>query len=131
MGLGGVGLSAMLGAKASGARQIIGIDPVKYKRDGAKQLGADLVLDPADRNVVEKLGDATSGGLDYVFFEVGEVEAIQLAYAVTGRGGTTIKDYLIPPKIFQLVMYNLLVEERTIKGSFWAAVFQKEIYLII
>ena len=40
VGLGGVGLSAMLGSKASGARQIIGIDPIKYKRDGAKQLGA-------------------------------------------------------------------------------------------
>ena len=45
VGLGGVGLSAMLGAKASGARQIVGIDPVKYKRDGAKQLGADMVFD--------------------------------------------------------------------------------------
>jgi len=97
VGLGGVGLSALLGARASGARQIVGIDPVKYKRDGAKQLGADMVFDPEDRDVVKKIRDATCGGLDYVFEAVGEVEAIELAYAITGRGGTTTSSGLSHP----------------------------------
>ena len=119
VGLGGVGLSAMLGAKASGARQIIGIDPVAYKRDGAKQLGADLVFDPNDPHVVEKVKDATGGGLEYVFEAVGEVEAIELAYAVTGRGGTTTSSGLShPSKDFAVNHVQLVQEERTIKGSF-------------
>ena len=119
VGLGGVGLSAMLGAKASGARQIIGIDPVKYKRDGAKQLGADLVFDSEDPDIVEKIKDVTNGGLDYVFEAVGEVEAIELAYAVTGRGGTTTSSGLShPSKAFSINHVQLVAEERTIKGSF-------------
>ncbi len=119
VGLGGVGLSAMLGAKASGARQIIGIDPVKYKRDGAKQLGADMVFDSEDRDVIKKIRDATSGGLDYVFEAVGEVEAIELAYAITGRGGTTTSSGLShPSKNFSVSHVQLVAEERTIKGSF-------------
>ena len=119
VGLGGVGLSAMLGAKASGARQIIGIDPVAYKRDGAKQLGADLVFHPNDPHVVEKVKDATGGGLEYVFEAVGEVEAIELAYAVTGRGGTTTSSGLShPSKDFAVNHVQLVQEERTIKGSF-------------
>ncbi len=119
VGLGGVGLSAMLGAKASGARQIIGIDPVQYKRDGAKQLGADMVFDSEDIDVVEKIRNATNGGLDYVFEAVGEVEAIELAYAVTGRGGTTTSSGLShPSKNFSVSHVQLVSEERTIKGSF-------------
>lgn len=119
VGLGGVGLSAMLGAKAAGARQIVGIDPVKYKRDGARQLGADLVFDPNDPDVVEKVKDATGGGLEYVFEAVGEVEAIELAYAVTGRGGTTTSSGLShPSKNFAVSHVQLVSEERTIKGSF-------------
>ena len=119
VGLGGVGLSAMLGAKASGARQIIGIDPVKYKRDGAKQLGADLVFDPEDPDVVEKIKAVTNGGLEYVFEAVGEVEAIELAYAITGRGGTTTSSGLShPSKAFSVNHVQLVAEERTIKGSF-------------
>ena len=39
--------------------------------------------------VIEKVKDASGGGLEYVFEAVGEVEAIELAHAVTGRGGTT------------------------------------------
>ena len=119
VGLGGVGLSAMLGARASGARQIVGIDPVKYKRDGAKQLGADMVFDSKDRDIVKKIRDATCGGLDYVFEAVGEVEAIELAYALTGRGGTTTSSGLShPSKNFSVSHVQLVAEERTIKGSF-------------
>ena len=86
-----------LGAKAAGARQVIGIDPVAYKRDGAKQLGADQVFDSNDPHVIEKVKDASGGGLEYVFEAVGEVEAIELAYAVTGRGGTTTSSGLSHP----------------------------------
>lgn len=119
VGLGGVGLSVLLGAKAAGARQIIGIDPVKYKRDYAKQLGADLVLDPADHGIVQKTKQLTQGGLEYVFEAVGEIDAIELAFAITARGGTTTSSGLSHPSHDFKVNHNQLVaEERTIKGSF-------------
>ena len=126
VGLGGVGLSAMLGAKAAGARQVIGIDPVAYKRDGAKQLGADQVFDSNDPHVIEKVKDASGGGLEYVFEAVGEVEAIELAYAVTGRGGTTTSSGLShPSKNFSVNHVQLVAEERTIKGSFLGSCIPK------
>ena len=126
VGLGGVGLSAMLGAKAAGARQVIGIDPVAYKRDGAKQLGADQVFDSNDPHVIEKVKDASGGGLEYVFEAVGEVEAIELAYAVTGRGGTTTSSGLShPSKNFSVSHVQLVAEERTIKGSFLGSCIPK------
>ncbi len=119
VGLGGVGLSAMLGARAAGARKVVGIDPVKYKRDGAKQMGADMVFDSNDPDVVEAIREATGGGLEYVFEAAGETEAIELAYAITARGGTTTSSGLSnPSKNFSVSHVQLVSEERTIKGSF-------------
>ena len=126
VGLGGVGLSALLGAKAAGARQVIGMDPVKYKRDIAKQLGADLTFDTTDSDIVEKVKDATRGGLEYVFEAVGEVEAIELAYEVTGRGGMTISSGLShPAKNFSVNHSKLVAEERIIKGSYLGSCIPK------
>lgn len=49
-GLGPIGMSAVQGARIQGAKTIIGIDPIKYRRDLALKLGATHVLDPnADR----------------------------------------------------------------------------------
>lgn len=45
-GLGPIGVSAVQGAKIQGAKTIIGIDPIKYRRDLALKLGATHVLDP-------------------------------------------------------------------------------------
>jgi S-(hydroxymethyl)glutathione dehydrogenase / alcohol dehydrogenase len=45
-GLGPIGISAVQGARIQGAKTIIGIDPIKYRRDLATKLGATHVLDP-------------------------------------------------------------------------------------
>jgi S-(hydroxymethyl)glutathione dehydrogenase/alcohol dehydrogenase len=45
-GLGPIGISAVQGARIQGAKTIIGIDPIKYRRDLAMKLGATHVLDP-------------------------------------------------------------------------------------
>jgi S-(hydroxymethyl)glutathione dehydrogenase/alcohol dehydrogenase len=45
-GLGPIGISAVQGARIQGAKTIIGIDPIKYRRDLAMKLGATHVIDP-------------------------------------------------------------------------------------
>ena len=45
-GLGPVGMSAVQGARIQGAKTIIGVDPIKYRRDLALKLGATAVIDP-------------------------------------------------------------------------------------
>ena len=48
IGCGGVGQSAVQAAVLAGPSQVIGVDPVAFKRDSALRAGATTVLDPAD-----------------------------------------------------------------------------------
>ena len=119
VGLGGTGLAAVMGAKALGARYIVGIDALDDKLDWGKRLGCDAVFNALDNNVVEKVRDATGGGLEYMFECVGKVEAMELAYRLTKRGGTTTSSGLSHPATNFCVQHvNLVTEERTIKGSY-------------
>lgn len=56
-GLGGVGLSAIMGAKIVGARIIVGIDRVKKRLDLAKELGATHVIDSSSLEEGKTLSD--------------------------------------------------------------------------
>ncbi len=61
----------------------------------------------------------TNGGVDYAFECVGSGKAMELAYSVTRRGGTTCSSGLSDPKDnFAIQHVNLVAEERTIKGSY-------------
>jgi len=78
-GLGPMGLGTLCVARHLGAR-VIGVEPVAYRRELAKRLGAETVLDPADGHVVERLRDLTGGaGLDRVFECSGDGEALHFA----------------------------------------------------
>lgn len=119
VGLGGTGLAALLGAKAAGASRVVGLDPLPYKRGLAKKLGADEVFDASAEDVVEQVKDATGGGVNYAIECVGKVEAMELAYAVTKRGGTTVTSGLShPDHKIQISHVNMVVEERTMIGSY-------------
>jgi alcohol dehydrogenase len=119
IGLGGIGLAALLGAKASGAKQIIGIDLLQSKLDLAMELGATAVLNAGDADVVEQLKAMTNGGVDFAFECVGLAKAMELSYLVTRRGGTTCSSGLSHPNDnFKVQHVNLVAEERTIKGSY-------------
>lgn len=119
VGLGGVGLAAMLGAKAAGARLVVGLDIHDNKLEIGRQLGADACFDANDDDVVDKVKEATGGGCEYVIECVGKVEAMNLAYKITKRGGTTVTCGLSHPATsFEVQHVNLVTEERTIKGSY-------------
>jgi alcohol dehydrogenase len=119
VGLGGVGLAAILGAKVAGARQIVAIDRVASKLDVARALGATDTFLADDDDVVAKVREATSGGVDVGFEMAGSVRALDVAYRVTRRGGTTVTAGLSPPDhTFALPHVNLVAEERTLKGSY-------------
>ena len=119
VGLGGVGLNALLGARMAGARRIVAIDLLDDKLALARQLGADDAFNAGDADVVEAVRDATGGGLDYAFEAVGSVQAIELAYRITRRGGETVSSGLShPDHSFSIQHVNLVGEERTIRGSY-------------
>ncbi len=119
VGLGGTGLAALLGARGAGARRVIGIDVLDYKLALGRQLGVDVAFDANDDDVVDKVREATDGGVDFAFECVGKVETMELAYKITRRGGTTISSGLSHPDTdFRIQHVNLGAEERTITGSY-------------
>jgi alcohol dehydrogenase len=119
VGLGGVGLAALLGAVAAGASRIVAIDLAPDKLDTARSLGATDAFDAAVADCAEQVKEATGGGVDFAFEFAGAVKAMELAYRITRRGGTTVTAGLPPPTAaLPLPLVNLVAEERTVKGSY-------------
>ncbi|MEV4267039.1 zinc-dependent alcohol dehydrogenase family protein [Kribbella sp. NPDC049584] len=118
-GLGGVGLSALLGAVLVGAHPIVAVDVVPAKLSLALDLGATAVVDARDADAVEEVRQATAGGADYAFETVGSARVLEQAYAATRRGGTTVTVGLPhPSQSFSVPAVSLVAEERTVKGSY-------------
>ena len=119
LGLGGVGLSALLGAIAAGAREVIAIDLHDSKLATARSLGATATFNANDPDLVEKVKALTQGGVDYGFEMAGSVQAMDAAYRMTRRGGTTVTAGLPhPDHKWPLQQVSLVAEERTVKGSY-------------
>jgi len=119
LGLGGVGLCALLGALASGAREVIAVDLHDSKLALAKSLGATATVNARDPDAVEKVRALTKGGVDYAFEMAGSVQAMEAAYRMTRRGGMTVTAGLpAPDQKWALQQVSLVAEERTVKGSY-------------
>ena len=119
VGLGGVGFSSLMAAIAAGSRDVIAIDVLPAKLERARELGATRVFDARDPEVVAQVKAATGGGVDYAFEMAGAVPALELAYRITRRGGTTVSAGLPnPAAIWPLQAVSMIAEERTIKGSY-------------
>jgi alcohol dehydrogenase len=119
IGLGGVGLAALLGARAIGAAVLVAVDLADAKLQLARELGADLCVSAAAGDCAERIRDATRGGVDFAFEMAGSAKALDLAYRITRRGGMTVSAGLPPPQAqFSVPHVGLVAEERTVKGSY-------------
>ncbi len=88
-GLGGIGLSAVQGARIAGASQVIAVDPSSTKDAMARELGATHVL-ATGADLVATMRELTGGrGVDHAIECVGRSDAIRTAWASTRRGGRT------------------------------------------
>jgi len=119
VGLGGVGLCSILGAVVAGASQIVAVDILDDKLALAKRLGATDVFNARDPECIQQVREATKGGVEFAFELAGSVKAMELAYKITGRGGTTVTAGLPPAAdTIPIPQVNLVAEERTVKGSY-------------
>ncbi|MCU0868961.1 MAG: zinc-dependent alcohol dehydrogenase family protein [Burkholderiales bacterium] len=119
VGLGGVGFNAMFGAQAAGASQVIAVDLHDDKLELAKTFGATATVNASDPDAIAKVKALTNGGVDFGLEMAGSVHAMELAYRLTRRGGTTVTAGLPHPDArWQLQHVNLTAEERTVKGSY-------------
>jgi alcohol dehydrogenase len=119
VGLGGVGLSSVLGALAAGASPVVAVDLSPEKLALARSLGPVLTVNASDPDAVEQVRALTGGGADFVFEMAGSVRALEAAWKMTRRGGTTVTAGLPPPEAALAVnVVSLVAEERTLKGSY-------------
>jgi alcohol dehydrogenase len=119
VGLGGVGLTALLGALVAGARTIVAIDLNDQKLALARQLGATHAFNAGDPDCVAQAREATQGGVDAAIEIAGSVKALETAFKITRRGGQTVTAGLPnPTHMFPVPPVTLVAEERTLKGSY-------------
>jgi alcohol dehydrogenase len=128
LGLGGVGLAAVLGAAVVGAHPVVAVDPVAAKRELALELGATHAVDPTAgrgsddggaEGTVEQVRDLVPGGVRYAFEAVGSAAVLADAWSVTARGGTTVAIGLPhPSQELRVPAAQLVGEARTLLGSY-------------
>jgi alcohol dehydrogenase len=119
VGLGGVGMNALFAAVAAGAERIVAVDTNPEKLGLARQWGATDTFLATDPDCAKKVRAATEGGLDTVIETAGTIPAMQLAVAITARGGSTISAGLPDAKAtFSYLHAELVTDERSLRGSY-------------
>ena len=112
VGLGGVGMAAVLTAVSLGLGDVIGVDAVPEKLDLARELGATVAVTP--EQVVEQGLTAP-----VVIEAVGSARAFEAAIAATAPGGRTVTVGLPAPEARASISpLALVAQARTIVGSY-------------
>jgi S-(hydroxymethyl)glutathione dehydrogenase/alcohol dehydrogenase len=96
IGCGGVGLSAVQGARIAGAGRIIAVDMVDAKLELARSLGATDVVNAGDGDPVARVAELTGGGVDHAFEAIGLKVAAEQAFGMLKPGGCATVIGMIP-----------------------------------
>ena len=124
IGCGGVGVSAIQGARLAGARKIIAIDAVADKLDLARKFGAtDVVLADPDKAVtVQELHQIVPGGVDHAFEAVGRTVTAELAFeCLAPTGVATILGLMPEGSQLSISADALVYGDRGIRGAYMGA----------
>ena len=118
IGAGPIGLFRVQHARNLGAEKVIVSEPEGFNRKLAKNLGADIVIDPIEENVVQRVKDETDGyGADVVFEDVGTPELQLVAIdAVRPHGTVWITGISTTPVSINFTD-KVMLYEVTIRGS--------------
>jgi Zn-dependent alcohol dehydrogenase len=120
-GAGGVGLSAVMGARLAGAGAIIVAEPSAERRALALELGATAAVDGGP-NVAEAVLDHSGGGVDYAFETAGLPRLLESAFAATRPGGMIVA-IGVPPdgSTVSLPAPQLVRSEKVVTGTFYGS----------
>ena len=97
VGVGGIGLNAVSGARLCGAKRVIAIDLDDSKLEAARRFGATDVVNSGSGDAVEAVLGITGTGVDHAFEAIGLPVTQQLAQDVLGPGGTAYLIGIAPP----------------------------------
>lgn len=115
-GVGGVGLSAVQGARIAGARTIIAVDLVGAKEEIAKRVGATHFVNASEVDAVAAVQELTDGGVEYSFEAIGIPQVVEQAYASLRPGGQCTVIGVLPAGA-KIRVLQPPIAERRITGS--------------
>jgi S-(hydroxymethyl)glutathione dehydrogenase/alcohol dehydrogenase len=116
-GCGGVGLSAIQGARIAGARTIIAVDVHEQKLATACELGATHTVNASSCDAVQTILDMTSGGVDYSFEAIGLKKSAEQCFECLRSGGTATIIGMIPEGQKIELDGSTFLREKKIQGS--------------
>ncbi len=119
VGAGGIGLSAIQGARIAGASRIIAVDLGSAKLETAQVCGATDVIDANETDdVVAAVREMTGGGVDYAFEAIGRKETVEQVWKMSRMGGTSVVIGMMPfGQKIEITGYEIFMQEKTLKGS--------------
>lgn len=119
VGLGGVGLSAILGGVLAGAGRIVAVDVHDEKLSLAREIGATHVFRADDEECAEAVRELTGGGVDFAFEMSGVTRGMRTAYDLVRRGGAMVTASLpATTEEFAFNAYDLVAGEKTVRGCY-------------
>jgi L-iditol 2-dehydrogenase len=117
IGCGMIGLLGIQALKAAGCRKIIAIDQVDEKLNLAMELGASLILNSTDPNIIQKIQSETNNrGADLVLEVVGIEPTVNLAIDCARKGGTVTLIGNLAPEV-KLPLQKVVTRQLKLQGS--------------
>jgi S-(hydroxymethyl)glutathione dehydrogenase/alcohol dehydrogenase len=124
-GIGGIGINAVQGAAHSGAKNVVVVDPLEYKRATALEFGATHAFASAADAQAAVVEMTRGQGADEALVTVGVVDedVVSAAFDVVGKGGVVVVTGLADPAKLTVHVSGgvLTLFEKTIKGSLFGS----------
>jgi len=124
IGIGGVGMNVLQGARASGATTLIAADLVDQKLAWAKEFGATHTINTGKQDLVATVMEMTNGaGVDFAFEAISTPATIAQAFAATAKLGTVVVIGLTPAAIDHIPIspLQLVLSQKTLMGTLYGA----------
>jgi S-(hydroxymethyl)glutathione dehydrogenase/alcohol dehydrogenase len=122
LGLGGIGLSALMSLRAFKCSKIIAVDISDEKLALATELGATHIFNPLRGDVVSQILDITGGGVDNCIESGGSVSTIELGFSLIRKGGGKLLFASHPPEADKISISPFeLISGKQIAGSWGGA----------
>jgi NDMA-dependent alcohol dehydrogenase len=125
VGIGGIGINAVQGARMAGARRVIAVDPVEFKREKAMELGATHTFASMDEAIPAVLEMTWGQMADRVIMTPGVLYGEMMAGAngLCGKGGTIVVTAIAPMTQTEasVNLFELAMWQKEIKGTIFGS----------
>jgi Zn-dependent alcohol dehydrogenase len=125
MGVGGVGINAVQGARIAGARNIVAIDPVEFKRDRSRGFGATHVAATVNEAwpLVNELTRGEMANVCVITTDVAEGAYVAQALSMVGKRGRVVLTAVPHPTDVSAAMslFDMLFYEKQLRGSLFGS----------